>query len=200
MTMSESLHALRKANPRVKSGFDEVVDSVGTTVRERIAKLPAEPTLEPRRRLGRLSLAGAALIVVGAVVALSTVGSPHGGRGVENAAAAVKKAATLTSASAEHAGVAVVRITHDDQTWAGATIRWHGDDLSVKQDTPGRQGRAGSALVVVRGTMYGVEDGNGLSSARRKASIRTAGRLPTSTCWACVRMSAGRRCAGSSTG
>jgi hypothetical protein len=159
MTMSESLHALRKANPRVKSGFDEVVDSVGTTVRERIAKLPAEPTLEPRRRLGRLSLAGAALIVVGAVVALSTVGSPHGSRGVENAAAAVKKAATLTSASAEHAGVAVVRITHDDQTWAGATIRWHGDDLSVSQDAPDRQGPAGSALVVVRGTMYGVEDG-----------------------------------------
>lgn len=157
--MPESLHALRKANPRAENGFDELVDSVSATVRNRIA---ASPQRRPRKsgpRLGRVSLAGAALAAGAAVVALSTVGWPGGHRGVENAAAAVKKAATVTSASAKRSGVTVVRVTQNDQLWAGATIRWNGDDLSVKQDTPGRDGRPGSALVVVRGTMYGVEDG-----------------------------------------
>jgi hypothetical protein len=164
MTMSESLHALRKANPRTENGFDELVASVSATVRERMASSPAPRTTESRRRLGRVSLAGAALVAAAAVVAVSTVGWPGGDRGVQNAAAAVKKAATLTSASAERSGVAVVRVTHDDQIWVGATIRWNGDDLSVSQDGPLPEGRprpAGprSALVVVRGTMYGVDDG-----------------------------------------
>jgi hypothetical protein len=164
MTMSESLHALRKANPRAENGFDGLVDSVSATVRERIATSAAPRTTESRRRLGRASLAGAALLAVVAVVAVSTVGWPGGDRGVQNAAAAVKKAAALTSASAEHSGVAVVRVMHDDQIWVGATIRWNGDDLTVSQDGPLPEGGPRpegprSALVVVRGTMYGVDDG-----------------------------------------
>jgi hypothetical protein len=159
MTMSESLHALRTANPRDENGFRDLVDTVSATARDRVASNAAPRTGEPRRRLGRVSLAGAVLAAVAAVVALSTVGWPGGDRGVQNAAAAVKKAATLTSASAERSGLAVVRVTHNDQLWVGATIRWHGDDLSVVQDAPDRRGRAGSVLVVVRGTMYGVDDG-----------------------------------------
>ena len=157
--MTESLHALRRANPRGGDGFNELVESVSATVRERIASGAAPRISRPRHRLRRVSLAGAALAAVASVVALSTVGWPGGNGGVQNAAAAVRKAATLTSASAERSGIAVVGVTHDDQLWAGATLRWHGDDLSVSQDTPGRDGRPGSALLVVRGTMYGVEDG-----------------------------------------
>jgi hypothetical protein len=78
------------------------------------------------------------------------VGSP----GVSDAAAAVKHAATVTAASAEQSGTAVVRITHGGRIWAGDTIRWHGRDLAVTRDFQGRPG-PGSKFVVVNGTMYG---------------------------------------------
>ena len=70
------------------------------------------------------------------------------------AAAAVKQAATVTAAAAEHSGTAVVRITRNGQIWAGTTIRWRDQDLAVSRDGPGRHGRAGSELLVVDGTLY----------------------------------------------
>jgi hypothetical protein len=160
MTMSDGLQALRRANPRAMSDLDASVDAVAAAVRSRIeasATLGRDPA--PLRRFGRVSLAGAALVVAAAAAVLSSVGSPGGGGGVESAAAAVQKAAALTASSARESGSAVVRITHDGQAWAGSTISWHDDDLSVRQDTPGRDGRPGSALLVVGGTLYGVEDG-----------------------------------------
>jgi hypothetical protein len=61
------------------------------------------------------------------------------------------------AAAAERSGTAVVRITHDHRAWAGTTIRWHDQDLAVSQDAPRRPGRAGSELLVVDGTMYGID-------------------------------------------
>jgi len=158
--MSDSMQALRGANPRAASGFDESVDAVTAAVRSRIESSPADESRRAsRRRLGRVSLAGAALAVMAAVLVVSTVGSPGGGGGVQSASAAVEQAAAVTASSAKESGSAAVRITHDGRAWAGSTIRWHDDDLSVTQDAPGRQGRPGSALLLVDGTMYGVEDG-----------------------------------------
>jgi hypothetical protein len=108
-----------------------------------------------RRTLAlRAALAGA--VAVG-VAALVTLGSPGGGPAVESAAAAVERAATVTAASADRSGTAAVRITHNGEAWAGKTIRWHGEDLSVSE--PLRGSRPGAEFLLVDGTMYGFEDG-----------------------------------------
>jgi hypothetical protein len=169
--MSKSFQALRRANPRAKEGFAGSVEAVTDAVRAQIVTAHAPPPRTrrsyARRRLVGASAAGAALAAAAAVVAFLTVGSPDGGPGVENAVAAVKRAATLTAASAERSGTAVVRITHNGEVWAGRTIRWHGEDLSLsgdvpRRDVPGRPGRrAGSELLVVGGMMYGIDPGDG---------------------------------------
>ena len=100
----------------------------------------------------RAATLGVSLAAAAAMAAVLTVGSP--GPGVATAAAAVKQAVTVTAAAGERSGTAVVRITHNGQIWAGTTIRWHGKDLAVSRDGPGRQGRAGSELLVVDGTLY----------------------------------------------
>jgi hypothetical protein len=155
--MSESIEALRRANPRAQTGFDESVEAAARAVHTQLVATTApQPRGRSRRRLVRLSAAGVALAAAAAALYV-TVGSSGAGPGVEDAAA-VKQAATLTAASAERSGVTAVRITHDGEPWAGATIRWHGDDLSISRDTvnsPRR--RAGSGLLVVGGTVYGID-------------------------------------------
>jgi hypothetical protein len=169
MKGSDSLQALRRANPRAGDGFAESVQATAETVRAQVlasadealdagAASPRTGRSRPRRRLAGLSAAGLALAVAAAVAATLTVGSPVG-TGVASAAAAVRKAATVTAASAERSGTAAVRITHDGKLWAASTIRWHGRDLAVTQGYPRRPNRAGSRLLVVDGTMYGVDHG-----------------------------------------
>lgn len=158
MNTSQSIEALQRANPRGKAGFAESVEAAADAVRTRVATPAAvsEPrTSFPRRWLGVVF--AAVVLATAAVTALWTIGSP----GAEDATAAVKKAATLTAASAERSGTAVVRITHDGKLWAGTTIRWHGADLAVRSDAPQRRGRPGSELLVVDGVVYGVEPGRG---------------------------------------
>lgn len=104
----------------------------------------------------RAALVGAAAVVVATLV---TLGSPGGGSAVENAAAAVTRAATVTAASADRSGSAVVRITHNGEVWAAKTIRWHGGDLSVSSDESQRRSRLGREFLLVDGLMYGIEDG-----------------------------------------
>jgi hypothetical protein len=163
MSMSEAFEALRNANPRAGADFNSSVDAAADTVRAQIAAA-ATPDLRtvrraPRRRLLSASVVGATL-VAGAAVAL-TIGSPGSGPRVESAAAAVKRAATVTAASADRSGVAVIRITRDGELWAGSTVRWHDGDLAVSSDAPRRPGRAGSELLVVGGIMYGIEPPDG---------------------------------------
>jgi hypothetical protein len=123
-----------------------------------------------RRSLAlRAALVGAGAAAVAVLVTLTSLG---GGPGVENAVAAVKKAATVTSASADLSGTAVVRITHDGEVWVAKTIRWHGEDLSVSTDEPewqacaqrfgaARCGKMGSKQLLVDGTMYGIDPKDG---------------------------------------
>jgi hypothetical protein len=72
----------------------------------------------------------------------------------------MRTAARVSAASAERSGTAVVRITHEGELWAGATVRWNGDDVAVTRDAPSRPGR-GADLLVVDGVMYGVDPGQG---------------------------------------
>jgi hypothetical protein len=165
MTTSESFRALRRANPRAKEGFAQSVDAAANAVRRQLAdagSVSHAPRIRQsgrRRRLVGVSAVGALLATAVVVVAVVTIESPTGGPGVENATAAVRTAATVTAASAERSGTAVVRITRNGRAWAGITIRWNGDDLALSRSTPRRGGRAGTELLVVDGTMYGVEDG-----------------------------------------
>jgi hypothetical protein len=69
------------------------------------------------------------------------------------------KAVTATAASAERSGTAVVRITHNGELWAGTTVRWNGDDMSLSSATPARRGKPGSQMHLVGGMMYGIDDG-----------------------------------------
>jgi hypothetical protein len=165
--VSESLQALRRDNPRAQEGFAQSVEAAADAVRAQIVSA-GEPHAtrtgrsNRRRRLVGISAAGASLAAAAAAVAFLTVASPGGGPGVENAVAAVKRAATLTAASAERSGTAVVRITYNGEVWAGRTIRWRGEGLSLSGGVPRRLGpRAGSELLVVDGVMYGIDPGDG---------------------------------------
>ena len=156
MSTPESFEALRRANPRAATGFAESVDAAAEEVRARLATTCA-PDRPSARRLVRTAAAGAA---VAAAVALALPLAPRGGGpGVGSASAAIRHAATLTAASAEQSGTALVRMTHDGDLWAGRTIRWNGDDLAVRDlgDRPSSGGR----LLVVGGMMYGPDPENG---------------------------------------
>jgi hypothetical protein len=149
MNRSESIDALRRANPRARAGFASSVAAAEAVVRAHLDSVPtAGSSRRPRRRALQLSLAGVSLATAATALVVA-IGMP-GGSGVESATAAFKRAATVTAASAERSGTAAVRITHDGETWAGTTVRWNGDDVAVGRDD-GRQ------LRVVDGTLYGPE-------------------------------------------
>src|SRR6266536_489951 len=76
---------------------------------------------------------------------------------VESAAAAVRKAAAVSAASAERSGTAVVRITQGGQPWAGREIRWNGSDLAFADDTA-RAGERPRETRVVDGTLYAQDE------------------------------------------
>jgi len=146
MSTPESFEALRRANPRNEAGFAEAVDAAAGFVRTEIATAgDVAPPRRSRRRLLGLSAAAAALVVAAAVIAYSTIGST----GVQSASAAFEQATTLTAASAERSGTAVVRMTHDGKPWTGSTIRWNGDDIAVKSDMQFAPGAPGSAMLVL---------------------------------------------------
>jgi hypothetical protein len=166
MSTPDSLQALRRANPRTKVGFADAVEAAAEPVRARIAAEDApEPAgtsrastrVVPRRRLA----AGTLLVAAAAAAAVLAVGSPGDEGGVENAAAAVKRAATATAASADRSGTAVLRITHDGELWAGTTIRWNDDDIAVSRDTAQEGRKVGDLFRVVDGTFYGIDPGEG---------------------------------------
>jgi hypothetical protein len=158
MSTSESFEALRRANPRSNSALARSVEAVQAQV-DVTEAVPVRPARPRHAALFRLAAVGAVLAVAAGAAAL-TVRSPGGGPGVEDAAAVVRKAATVTAAAAERSGTAAVRITHDGELWAGSTIRWHEGDLSVSRDAPDRRGRAGAHLLLVGGTLYGFEEGH----------------------------------------
>ena len=178
MSTPESFEALRRANPRNEAGFAEAVDAAAGFVRTEIATAgDVAPPRRSRRRLLGLSAAAAPLGVAAAVIAYSTIGSS----GVQSASAAFEQATTLTAASAERSGTAVVRMTHDGKPWTGSTIRWNGDDIAVKSDMPDRNGRPGSALLVVDSVVYGVDDGRWLEMGSPENIDPDSGTTPGET-------------------
>jgi hypothetical protein len=165
--MSRSIDALRSANPRRKPDFEPAVHAAAHAVRARIARTAPDVSSRPRRyasprlRHVRASVAGVSVAAATGLIALFLVVSPAPGPGVESAAAAVEKAAAVTATSADLSGTVIVRMTHNSQVWAASTIHWHGADISVSQDTPDRQGRIGSKLLVIDGTVYGIDEDGG---------------------------------------
>ena len=147
MDRSESFRALRRSNPRRADSFVEAVDSAAVAVRSRLTTTTIRP--RPRRMLVPVSAAGAALATAVAVVAFLAVGGDR----TESAAAAVRKAAAVTAASAKLSGTAEVRITHDGRSWAAKSLRWHDEDLSMSES--GRE----RSMLLVDGVLYGFEDG-----------------------------------------
>jgi hypothetical protein len=181
MNTSRSIQALHRANPRAKAGVAESVEASALALHAQIVMTAAEAaapvadaameTSGPgpgrgrsasRRRLVRASTVGTLVAAAATVAVFLTVGAPGAGPGVANAAAAVRKAATVTAAAAERSGTAVVRITHNGEAWAGTTVSWHGDDMAkddmaAPRDLPQRPGKAGSRFLLVDGTMYGLD-------------------------------------------
>jgi hypothetical protein len=156
MNTSESFLALRRANPRRKAGFAQAADAAADALYDRLVLADERPRVSVvRSRFVGVSLAGLSLAAVAVVTAFLTVGSP--GSGPEDATAALRKATTVTAASAERSGTAVVRITRGGELWAGTTIRWNGNDLAVRADSPDRQGKVGSTTLVVDGMMYAID-------------------------------------------
>ena len=185
MTTSESLHALRRANPRTQEGFAESVESAARAVRLSLTAADT-PARSHARRVPRRSILGvsaaAGLATAAAVVALLTVASPGGGPGVEDASAAVRTAAAVTAGAAERSGTATVHMTRDGETWAAATIRWNGDDIAIAQDARRRPGKPGHPMLVVGGVLYGFEPGFGWVAFGDPASIDPdSGTTPSET-------------------
>jgi hypothetical protein len=154
------MHALRRANPRAQVEFTEAVDAAAGAVRARIER--ERPGRAPRRRDVRLPVVGlAALSAAAALAVLGALGLRDGPAALEDATAAVRAAAAASAPPAERSGTAVVRITHDGALWAGSTLRWNGDDLSVSRTSPARSRRPGSEWLVVGGMMYGLDERDG---------------------------------------
>jgi hypothetical protein len=152
--MSDSFDALRRANPRAKTGFADSIEAAAETVRARIATAPPG-TASRRRRLTARGVVGVAIACAAAGAAvIVTLGSPGGGATVESAHAALAKAATVTASSAERSGTAIVHITHDGEPWGATTIRWGEGDVAIRRED--RPDRPGAAMLLVDGTVYGV--------------------------------------------
>jgi hypothetical protein len=169
MSTSESFQALRRANPRREIGFEQSMKACADSVRLQLAADEALtlPAMGPRRsavhKRGRPVRASAATVGLAAAaigVIFLTVGSLGTGPSVENGRAAIRKAASMTAASAERSGTAVVRTTHNGRPWAGKTVRWNGADVSIVEDA-GPQRASGGELRVVDGTLYGPDAGGG---------------------------------------
>jgi hypothetical protein len=162
MSTFKSIEALRKAKPGGDEGLAAAVDEVWALVEAAVSVEGPVPVRRAARgrRVG-VGMAGASLVAAAAIAVLLTLGSPGGGPGVESATAAIAKAATLTAASAERSGTAVVRMTKGGEPWAGKTVRWSGADLDVTRDIGGRPGSPSTELRLAGGTMYGVDPADG---------------------------------------
>ena len=158
MNTTQSYEALRRANPRTKAGFAASVEDASSAVRA-VVQTDA-PMVRPRRRFVAVPAVGASFAAV-AVAAVVVVGALSGGPGTESAVAAFRQAATVTAASAERSGTATVRITHNGEEWAGTTIRWNGDDVSIGRDASSRPGKVGDEMRVVDGVVYGPDHRGG---------------------------------------
>jgi hypothetical protein len=139
MSATDSLEALRRANPRHEPGFAD-----------RVAAVAVEPITiaVPRHsRVWRPSRVLPALTVVSAVIvaALVVIGSPP-------SPLTLAHAATISASAADASGVVTVTITQDGATWASKAVQWNGDDIAIDTNDPGRPGHGD--MRVVDGALY----------------------------------------------
>ena len=166
MNGTDSLDALRRANPRHQPGFARMAMDL-----TRAAGTPRPPTVDlsrgrPQRmpsrwRLGPVIGVPAAAALIALVVAtVLVVGSPNGSQQV-TPAAAIEHAVSVSAGAAEQSGTVSIEVTQDGNLWGARTVLWNGPDVSITNEDPGRVRRAD--LIVVDGTLYGpgpeAEDG-----------------------------------------
>jgi hypothetical protein len=144
MNTTDSLDALRRANPRHKPDFlesaIELTRNAGTP--------PSRQAFRPWPVVGIPAVA----TVVVVVVTLIAVGSPVGPL-VVSPAEAMQQAVVASASAAESSGTVVLEITQDGELWVGRTLRWNGTDLSISPNETSPAGKGG--LLVVDGIMYG---------------------------------------------
>jgi hypothetical protein len=161
MNGTDSLDALRRANPRHKPGFIRMASDLTRTAGD----LPLTGLDAPSNRRVRLSppmrrrwpavgipAVAATGVIALVVAALLIAGSPTGSPTL-SPAAAIGQAATMSAQAAEQSGTVSIEVTQDGERWGSRTVRWNGSDVSITQADPGRVGRGD--LLVVDGTLYG---------------------------------------------
>jgi hypothetical protein len=160
----DALQELRRSNPRNDPSFADSVRSAdalrtrtvstdAASIRAGSAHGRSARAAGRHRRPVRVGAMVAGTAAVAVAVAAFLVGGSPGGGGLRSASAAVRHAAATTSEAGTDSGTAVVSITHDGEAWAGKTVAWHGDDISITEGV----GR-GRAMLVVDGVLYGYEE------------------------------------------
>jgi hypothetical protein len=175
MNTSDSMQALRRANPRGSAGFAASVDAAATAVRATISAAdaagdatapwerdghPGSRRSRPRVRAAWVSLAAAAAAGV-AVAAFLATRAPSGGPSAVAtttvpATVTLVKAAEVSGSLADQSGTAVVRLVHNGLPSAASTVRWGGRDLSVSRSD-------GEEFRMVGGTFYAFVEGHWLA-------------------------------------
>jgi hypothetical protein len=166
MNGTDSLDALRRANPRHKPGFARMaVDLTRAAGNPRLPMVDLSRGRPPRLPRGRrlrpaIGVPAAAALIPLVVATVLVLGSPNGSQRV-SPAAAIEQAVSVSAGAAEQSGTVAIEVTQDGNPWGARTVRWNGPDLSITSEDPGRVGRAD--LIVVDGILYGpnpeAEDG-----------------------------------------
>jgi hypothetical protein len=165
MNGTDSLDALRRANPRHKPDFPPMAfgltrtaltraggDRWFTTVDLSTGRAQRQRMPRSRRPWPVVGVPAAAAVIAVVAAAVLAVGSPTGSPTV-TPAAAMEQAVTASAQAAEQSGTVMIEVTQDGALWGARTVRWNGSDISITNDDPGRGGRAD--LMVVGGTLYG---------------------------------------------
>jgi hypothetical protein len=140
MNQTDSLEALRRANPRNEADFVDWAAELA----------PMAVPGKARRRWPMFGIPAAATVAA-VVLTLVAVGSPVGPLAVPPAEA-MQQAAQVTAQAAANSGTVELEITQDGALWVGRTLRWNGNDLSVANSDPSRDSR--KDMLVVDGMMY----------------------------------------------
>jgi hypothetical protein len=157
MNGTDSLDALRRANPRHKPDFTRMATDLtrgagdprdpGHVARDRVPRERRSSRLRPV-----IGVPAAAALIAVVVVAALAVGSPVGSPSV-SPAAAIQQAVTVSAQAAEQSGTVSIQMTRDGDHWAAKTVRWNRSDISITNDDPSSGGRGD--VMVVDGTLYG---------------------------------------------
>jgi hypothetical protein len=168
MNATDSLEALRRANPRHKPGFARAASELTRAAADAPAPVfdaspdRKRPARGPRTRLLRplVGIPAAAATIAAVALAVIAVGSPGGSPAV-SPAAAIEQAVTVSAQAAEDSATVAIEMTQDGELWASRTVRWNGSDIAITNADPGAVGRRD--LLVVGGHLYGpdleTEDG-----------------------------------------